>query len=279
MTADALAAWCRVREQVDWTTAAAPAPPRRRPAGPAARHEPPPHQPDRDGLAAAHAPSPRPADGLAAWCDGPVRRRDPVRADRLLGALALSRADAARGAPLTVPLLAGWQRQVLGVPVARLRRTDAFAKGGRERYGLTPSTWRDFTRCLRQSGDLALPPPTRAARAYLDVAFFHPFPDGNARLALLVLGYVLESAGVRLDEVGPLAVARHADDPAGAADLAALVAVLARAAHRRSGTSGRPADTRGPGWAAKGCPDGSGATEGDTSGAQRGSSAGGLERG
>ncbi|MEU0059386.1 Fic family protein [Streptomyces sp. NPDC006334] len=27
----------------------------------------------------------------------------------------------------------------------------------------------------------------RAARAYLDVAFFHPFTDGNARTALLTL--------------------------------------------------------------------------------------------
>lgn len=66
------------------------------------------------------------------------------------------------------------------------------------------------------------------------MAFFHPFPDGNARLALLTLAYVLELEGVRLDHVGPLQTTRYADDAAGAADLADLVSVLIRATHRRT---------------------------------------------
>ncbi|MFE0516160.1 Fic family protein [Streptomyces sp. NPDC058964] len=175
-------------------------------------------------------------DGLAAWYDGPVRRRDPARADRLLAALARSRADGARGEPLGPALLAAWQRIVLGVPEAPLRDTDAFAKGGRERYGLTPHTWRDFADCLRESADPAVPLPARAARVYLDITFFHPFTDGNARLALLALAHVLDLEGIRLDEVGPLPVARYADDADGAADLAVLVAVLIRATRRRAGT-------------------------------------------
>ncbi|MGW1544243.1 Fic family protein [Streptomyces sp. NPDC002309] len=38
---------------------------------------------------------------------------------------------------------------------------------------------------MRESADRRVPLVSRAARAYLDVAFFHPFPDGNARLAML----------------------------------------------------------------------------------------------
>jgi hypothetical protein len=173
-------------------------------------------------------------DGLAAWFDGPVRLRDPDRADRLLAAMTLSRAAASQGEPLTATLLGSWQKLVLGVNEVCLRQGDAFAKGGRERYGLTPRTWQDFAACLHQSADPSVPLPARAARAYLDIAFFHPYPDGNARLALLVLAHVLEVEGVRLDEVGPLQTTRYADDPDGALDLASLVTVLIRATHRRA---------------------------------------------
>ncbi|MFC8663285.1 hypothetical protein [Streptomyces sp. NPDC057199] len=206
MSDDSLSVWCRVREQVDWSSVATTSPVPVRPA----------------------------VDGLAAWFDGPVRHRDPDRADRLLTAMALSRAAASQGEPLTAPLLDDWQKSVLGTPDVCLRQGDAFAKGGRERYGLTPHTWRDFAACLRQSADPSVPLPARAARAYLDIAFFHPYPDGNARLALLALAHVLETEGVRLSEVGPLQTTRYADDPAGALDLAALVSVLIRAAHRRA---------------------------------------------
>ncbi|MCX5124196.1 Fic family protein [Streptomyces sp. NBC_00193] len=208
MNGDALAAWCKVREQVDWRSAASVGPAPVRPA----------------------------VDGLAAWIDGPVRLRDPDRADRLLAAMTLSRVAASRGEPLTPTLLAGWQTLVLGVNEVGLRRSDAFAKGGRERYGLTPHTWQDFTACLHQSADPSVPLTARAARAYLDIAFFHPYPDGNARLALLVLAHVLEREGVRLDEVGPLQTTRYADDPDGALDLSTLVSALLRATHRRATT-------------------------------------------
>jgi hypothetical protein len=208
MSNDALALWCRVREQVGWASAAT-------------------------SLSAPVRPA---VDGLAAWLDGPVRHRDPARADRLLTAMALSRAAASRGEPLAPALLDDWQKLVLGVPDVRLRQGDAFAKGGRERYGLTPHTWQDFAACLRQSADPSMPLPARAARVYLDIAFFHPYPDGNARLALLALAHVLEVEGVRLDEVGPLRTTRYADDAAGALDLAALVSALIRAAHCRATT-------------------------------------------
>ncbi|NWF31298.1 Fic family protein [Streptomyces sp. PKU-EA00015] len=130
--------------------------------------------------------------------------------------------------------MAEWQRLVLGQPEVSFRQGDAFAKGGRERYALTPYIQRDFEHCLRDSADPRVPLASRAARAYLDVAFFHPFPDGNARLAMLTLAYVLELEGVRLDQSGPLQTTRYADDAAGAADLAALVSVLIRSTHHRA---------------------------------------------
>ncbi|WP_308378042.1 Fic family protein [Streptomyces sp. ISL-98] len=206
MTTDALAAWCRVRKQIDWTSAVDETP----------------------------APVQATVDGLATWCDAAVRSLNPARADRLLAALAQTRADASRKRPLTFTLLTQWQRLVLGTPDVPFRQGDAFAKGGRERYALTLHTQRDFEHCLRESADLEVPLASRAARAYLDVAFFHPFPDGNARLAMLTLAYVLEVEGVQLDQVGPLQTTRYADDSAGAADLAALVAVLIRATHHRA---------------------------------------------
>lgn len=206
MTADALAAWCHVRNQVNWISAAGETP----------------------------APVEAAVDGFGNWCVAGERSTDSARADRLLAALAQAHADASRRRPLTLQLLTEWQQLVLGLPEVSFRQGDAFAKGGRERYALTPRTRRDFERCLRDSADQRVPLPSRAARAYLDVAFFHPFADGNARLAMLTLAYVLELEGVRLDEVGPLQVTRYADDAAGAADLAVLISVLIRSTHGRT---------------------------------------------
>ncbi|MFG2732892.1 Fic family protein [Streptomyces canus] len=63
-------------------------------------------------------------------------------------------------------------------------------------------------RCLpgreRDGRRAATPPDLRAARAYLDVCFFHPFDDGNARSAFLTLLFVLAREGVALNGVGLL---------------------------------------------------------------------------
>ncbi|GAA4918862.1 Fic family protein [Streptomyces coeruleoprunus] len=199
MTAtDSLSVWLRVRREVDWQGA------------PALQRV----APDRDGF--------------RSWCEGPVRRRDPIRAERLLAAHALAREDAARRTPLDFALLAGWQREILAATEAPFRVSDAYAKGDRERYGLTSRTQADFDSCLRETTDPDIPLAARAARAYLDVAFFHPFTDGNARAALLTLVHVLAREDIVLPEVGPLQTTRYADDPAGAADLAVLIGVLNR---------------------------------------------------
>ncbi|MFE0460406.1 Fic family protein [Kitasatospora sp. NPDC058965] len=202
MTAsDSLSAWLRVRREADW------------------QHAP----------ALQRVPTDR--DGFRSWCGGPVRRRDPIRAERLLAAHTLAREDAARQTPLNFVLLAGWQCEVLAAAEAPFRVSDAYAKAGRERYGLTPHTQADFDSCLNETTDPDIPLAARAARAYLDVAFFHPFTDGNARAALLTLVHVLAREDIVLPEVGPLQTTRYPDDPAGAADLATLIGVLNRRRH------------------------------------------------
>ena len=64
----------------------------------------------------------------------------------------------------------------------------------------------------------------RAARAYLDVCFFHPVDDGNARAARLALDHILTSAGCALHAAEPVfVVSRGADDPRGAWALARVL--------------------------------------------------------
>ncbi|WP_198549611.1 AAA family ATPase [Kitasatospora aureofaciens] len=129
-----------------------------------------------------------------------------------------------------------------------LPQGDAFAKGGRERYGLTPRTWQDFAACLRQSADPSVPLPARAARAYLHIAFIHPYPDSNARLALLVLAHALEAgtwAVVRAERKSQGQVAWHDSGVASAtvseyippAARAVLVDLLAGARAGRGGAA------------------------------------------
>ncbi|MFG3510099.1 cell filamentation protein Fic [Streptomyces sp. NPDC047821] len=153
---------------------------------------------------------------------------DPARAEGLLAALERLRADAARGAPLDFELLRGWQQHVLGTPRPPAPRTlPAFAKGGRERYGIGPDTLARLDACLAESAQdrgAPLRPAARAARAYLDVCFFHPFDDGNARCAFLTLVFVLAREGITLDDVSLLRrISFQADDPRDALTLTGYI--------------------------------------------------------
>lgn len=122
-----------------------------------------------------------------------------------------------------------------GVPRADFRRGPAFAKNGRERYELHTDTRHRYESCLGDAADPVVPVAARAARACLDVAFHHPYDDGNARLSGVVLHFVLVRAGVELDEVHPiLTTVRRADDPDGAAGLARLIHGIAVATGRRA---------------------------------------------
>ncbi|MGW4198375.1 Fic family protein [Streptomyces sp. NPDC005004] len=143
---------------------------------------------------------------------------DAARAQGLLAGLELLRADAARGASLDFELIQRWQQHVLNAPeLPPFRALPAFAKNGRERYGVDPDTRSRLDACLAESApDTTRPLPltARAARAYLDVCFFHPFDDGNARSAFLTLVFVLAREGVALDDAGLLRrMSIRADDP------------------------------------------------------------------
>ncbi|MEV0241724.1 cell filamentation protein Fic [Streptomyces sp. NPDC050674] len=164
---------------------------------------------------------------------------DPARARGLLDALEELRADAAHDAGLDFARLQRWQRHVLGTPhLPPLRTLPAFAKGGRERYGIGPDLRARLDACLAESAfdaERPLPLTARAARAYLDVCFFHPFDDGNARSAFLTLLFVLAREGITLDNVTLLRrVSFRAGDPREALVLARYIDVHLTETRRRA---------------------------------------------
>lgn len=141
------------------------------------------------------------ADGHRRYIEERDRDRDPDRAERMLAALELCRDSARRGMSLTFDQMCEWQAAVLGEKQVGFRTGKAFAKGGREVYPFTPSTQANFEEALNDSaGTVAI----HAARVYLDVCFYHPFPDGNARAARLALDHVLTRNGYALHVAEPV---------------------------------------------------------------------------
>ena len=140
-------------------------------------------------------------DGHRAFIDARDRARSEERAQRMHSALTFVREAAAQ--PLVWALLKGAQRLALGADEVDFREGEAFAKGGRERYGLAADTRETFERCLAEANNPDEPPLVRAARVYLDICFFHPFPDGNGRAARLALDHVLTREGLALRVADP----------------------------------------------------------------------------
>ncbi|MEU4220946.1 Fic family protein [Actinoplanes sp. NPDC026623] len=199
---DALSTWRRVRRAARWADVA--------------EHVRGPARTGRDGNAEFFA----------------TRQED---ADRLLAALRVARVDADRGGPLTFARLQTWQRILLGVSEVPFRTTSAWAKGGREWYAYQPDLPEAFDACLAEATDPELPLPSRAARVYLDVAFFHPFPDGNARSAALTLYFVLAREDVVLDQAASLLMTvRPAGETRAAEAMARHVAALTEQTRRRA---------------------------------------------
>ncbi len=122
--------------------------------------------------------------------DGPAHP-EPGRTDRYL--LALAHALALPG--LDRDALIDLQSTVLGRP-ALLRTGDAFARAGAHRYPSRPDLGAQLDAALTGLHDPAVHPAVRATMAYLDVIFLHPFDDGNARLARLLMHHTLHRAGL-----------------------------------------------------------------------------------
>lgn len=150
----------------------------------------------RPGNAAARAP----VDGQSAYVAARDALRDPERARHFLEAMRRTRDLASAPEPLTWAVLTDIQREVLGGGDVAFRRSDAYAKGGAERYGWSSDLEELFAARLVEATTVAPHPVARAARTYLDICFFHPFVDGNARAARLALDFTLNQAGITLGD-------------------------------------------------------------------------------
>jgi hypothetical protein len=129
--------------------------------------------------------------------------RSGERAARMGEALDAARMWAQEGAVLSFDLVANLHG-IATSAVSSMRTSTAFAKGGEERYGFTKDLRERFERCLHDADDAEVPLLGRAARLYLDLCFFHPFADGNARTARLAFDFVLAREGTVLRDVRPL---------------------------------------------------------------------------
>eukprot|EP00927_Polykrikos_kofoidii_P071744 TRINITY_DN67974_c0_g1_i1.p1 TRINITY_DN67974_c0_g1~~TRINITY_DN67974_c0_g1_i1.p1 ORF type:complete len:561 (+),score=102.42 TRINITY_DN67974_c0_g1_i1:108-1790(+) len=147
------------------------------------------------------------------------------RAERMKLALHAVRAAAVAKDGLTVDMLRSWHACLHGNgsmgdvnAASRLRMADAYAKKGRERYPYHEGIENDVAACMADAeSSNEWPPAVRAARVYLDICFYHPFDDGNGRLARLALDFVLSKAGLGLVDVsGLFSTSRSADDGIGA---------------------------------------------------------------
>jgi hypothetical protein len=134
--------------------------------------------------------------------DTPAHEGDSAREARFLAALARVRALADTREPLTWARLVEVQAEVLGGPVG-FRAGVAFAHGGAHRYLYSPDLEELFTRKVEADARDGCHPVAQAVRLYLDLAFFHPFPDGNARAARLWFEYCLRRARLPTPPLAP----------------------------------------------------------------------------
>lgn len=153
----------------------------------------------------ASASSASARDGHAVYIDVVDAARDGGRAQRLREALRVARSLANGGALVDLALVRSLHEIAVPRSAHGFRRGDAFAKGGRERYGFDDAVIDACDTALVEANDVdAGSVVFRAARAYLDLCFFHPFVDGNARAARLVFDLILAREGVVLDDVDAL---------------------------------------------------------------------------
>lgn len=150
--------------------------------------------PEATVVSSSARPSTQPFDRSVELLDRP---RCAERAARMKASHALVAEDLTT-ARLDLTLLERWQRTAC--PEAR-RRTEAwaFAKGGAERYSLD-----DDELERRISGLSSLNALSGCLRLYLDLLFFHPFSDGNSRIARLAFHFLSARSGLKFRAVDPL---------------------------------------------------------------------------
>lgn len=130
----------------------------------------------------------RPTDPHEGWY-GADRALEGARHPSLL---AWMRAQAEACAAPDWSLLCQGQRLVLGEGAELgFRQGPAFAHQGRHRYGWFEGLDETFKRKLAQDALDEVHPLLKAVRLYLDLIYFHPFVDGNARAARLWFEYWL----------------------------------------------------------------------------------------
>lgn len=134
--------------------------------------------------------------------DSPSHDGDTAREARFLSALARVRALADAREPLTWARLTEVQAEMLGRPVG-FRTAEAFAHGGAHRYLYAPELEEMFVRKVEADARDGCHPVAQAVRLYLDLAFFHPFPDGNARAARLWFEFILRRARLPMPPLAP----------------------------------------------------------------------------
>ncbi|WP_147448999.1 Fic family protein, partial [Corallococcus terminator] len=136
--------------------------------------------------------------------DAPAHEpQGPERTERFERALTRVRQWADAGEALTFSRMVEVQETVLGVRTA-FRTGEAFAHGGAHRYAQAPGLEAAFVGKVEGEAREERHPVAHATRLYLDLCFFHPFPDGNARAARLWLEYMLRRGGLPTPPLAPI---------------------------------------------------------------------------
>ncbi|WP_223633692.1 Fic family protein [Corallococcus sp. EGB] len=158
--------------------------------------------------------------------DAPAHEaQGPARTERFERALARVRRLADAGEPLTFTGMVEVQSMLLGGPTG-FRTGDAFARSGAHRYAHTPGLEAAFREKVESEAREQRHPVAHATRLYLDLCFFHPFPDGNARAARLWLEYMLRRGRLPTPPLVPVVLWRK--NPGDAVNYTRLARLLAR---------------------------------------------------
>ncbi|NNC03998.1 Fic family protein [Corallococcus exiguus] len=158
--------------------------------------------------------------------DAPAHEaQGPARTGRFERALDRVRRFADMGEPLTFARMVEIQSELLGAPTG-FRTGDAFARGGAHRYAQAPGLEATFRDKVEADAREERHPVVHATRLYLDLCFFHPFPDGNARAARLWLEYMLRRGRLPTPPLAPVVL--WPKRPGDAVNYTRLARLLAR---------------------------------------------------